>query len=144
MPSSAPCSRDFKPIGSGDEGLWYVYADDRKRSDGEAHVIPLPLAAWQCYLRASEIARARGSEWLFPQTRPRRRGGEVTHLHGSTLTHVMHDLPGITSTPHHIRSIFATYGEALFGLFAPDNTAHSRPQRRRGSQRRDGTALRAP
>ena len=110
---------DFKSIGNGEEGLWYVYADDRKRFDGEEHVIPLPKPAWACYLRAAEIARARGSEWLFPQTRPRRKGGSVTHLHGSTLTHAMHEMPGVTSTPHHVRSIFATYGEAILGFSRP-------------------------
>lgn len=111
--------QDFRSTNSGTEGLWYVYADDRKRSDGEAHVIPLPAPAWQCFQRALELTRGTGSEYLFPAARPRNKGGLVTHVHPSTLTHTLSYLPGVSSSPHHVRKIFGTYGERILGFSRP-------------------------
>ncbi|SDH09698.1 tyrosine-type recombinase/integrase [Pelagibacterium luteolum] len=111
--------QDFRQAKSGDEGLWYVYADDRKRSDGEAHVIPLPQPAWSCFQRALELTRGTGSEYLFPGSRPRAKGMAVTHIHPSTLTHTLSYLPGVTSSPHHVRKIFGTYGERILGFSRP-------------------------
>lgn len=107
---------DFRATGDGSEGLWYVYADARKRDDGEAHVIPLPPAAWQCVKRAIQAKAGSQSPYLFPQFRPRRKGGNIDHLHEATITHTMGFMPGVTSSPHHIRSIFGTYGEAVLGF----------------------------
>ncbi|UYO00175.1 MAG: integrase family protein [Devosia sp.] len=122
---------DFRPLDGDEEGLWYVYADDRKRSDGDAHVVPLPAAAWACVKRAVAIVEADWQgrlasdpdvprpEYLFPQTRARRRGMPLTHLNPSTLTHAMGFMPGVTSSPHHVRAIFGTYGERILGFSRP-------------------------
>lgn len=122
---------DFRPLDGDVEGLWYVYADDRKRSDGEAHVIPLPAAAWQCVKRALSVIEtdyqrriqsdpdAAKSEYLFPQSRARRRGMALTHLHPSTITHNIGFMPSVSSSPHHVRTIFGTYGERILGFSRP-------------------------
>ena len=111
---------DFRPIGDGREGLWYVYADSRKRSDGEAHVIPLPAPAWACVQRAIAAGAPYQSGYLFPMQRVQRRGmDEIGHMHPSTLTHAFGYLPGCQSSPHDVRSIFGTYGEAVLGIARP-------------------------
>jgi integrase len=116
---------DFRELDDGERGLWYVYADDRKRSDGEAHVIPLPAPAWSSVQRALAIHQRayhrkldRGQaavrpEYLFPQFRPRRRGMQVSHISDDTLTDNFGLLPEVQSTPHHVRHIFGTYGERI-------------------------------
>lgn len=134
---AAAAELDFRPIGDGAEGLWYVFADDRKRSDGEAHVIPLPAPAWSCVQRAIKAKQGQKSPYLFPQFRPRRKGGEVDHIHESTITHTMGFMPGVTSSPHHIRSVFGTYGEAVLGFLRQETKVildHSE-----GGQRSDVT-----
>jgi integrase len=112
--------QDFRPIGDGTEGLWYVYADHRKRATEEPHVIPLPPAAWACVQRAIKAKKRSNwkssSPYLFPQFRARRDGDAVDHIHPSTITHTVSYLPGITSTPHRIRKIFGTYGEQVLGF----------------------------
>lgn len=111
---------DFRPIGDGTEGLWFVYADDRKRDDGEAHVIPLPAPAWACVKRAMELGAKYQSGYLFPQQRAQRRGMELTgHISPSTLTHAVGYMPDVESSPHDFRSIFGTYGEAVLGIARP-------------------------
>lgn len=122
---------DFRPLDGNVEGLWYVYADDRKRSDGQAHVIPLPAAAWSCVQRAMSVAEADWQrrleddpttprpEYLFPQTRARRRGMELAHIHPSTLTHTIGFMPGVATSPHQTRAIFGTYGERILGFSRP-------------------------
>ncbi|GAB5429387.1 MAG: hypothetical protein Devi2KO_28460 [Devosia indica] len=122
---------DFRPLDWGEEGLWYVYADDRKRNDGEAHVVPLPASAWSCVQRAAEIVeadwqrrraddpQASKPDYLFPQSRVRRRGMELTHLHESTITHTLGFMPGVISSPHDVRRIFGTYGERILGFSRP-------------------------
>ncbi|MHA6692537.1 tyrosine-type recombinase/integrase [Devosia sp. A449] len=129
---------DFRATADGSEGLWYVYADDRKRNDGEAHVIPLPPAAWECVQKAIKFKKAgKRSPYLFPAFRPRRKGGDVSHLNASTLTHTMAYLPGVDSSPHHIRSVFGTYGESVLGFLRSETKVildHSE-----GGQRTDVT-----
>lgn len=122
---------DFRPLDGDEEGMWYVYADDRKRSDGDAHVVPLPAPAWGCVKRAVTIVEsdwqrrlasdpdAAKPEYLFPQTRARRRGMPLAHLNPSTLTHAMGFMPGVSSSPHHVRTIFGTYGERILGFSRP-------------------------
>ncbi len=124
---ASPMIEDFRPLKGNEEGLWYVFADDRKRSDGDAHVVPLPAPAWSCVKRAIAIVQADWlrrrdvdpdepkPEYLFPQTRARRRGMPMTHLHASTLTHAFGYMPGVSSSPHRVRDIFGTYGERILG-----------------------------
>lgn len=134
---AAAAELDFRAVGDGSEGLWYVYADDRKRSDGEAHVIPLPAQAWACVQRAIKAKGESKSPYLFPQFRPRRKGGDVDHIHESTITHSMSFMPGVSSSPHHIRSIFGTYGESVLGFLRQETKVildHSE-----GGQRTDVT-----
>lgn len=128
---ASPMIEDFRPLEGDAEGLWYVYADDRKRSDGDAHVVPLPAPAWACVKRAVAIVEAEWQrrlasdpdapkpDYLFPQTRPRQRGMQVTHLHPSTLTHAMGFMPRVSSSPHQVRAIFGTYGERILGFSRP-------------------------
>lgn len=111
---------DFRPIGDGNEGLWFVFADDRKRSDGQAHVIPLPAPAWACVQRAIKAGAPYRSAYLFPMQRVQRAGmDEIGHMHPSTLTHAFGYLPGCSSSPHDVRSVFGTFGEAVLGIARP-------------------------
>lgn len=111
---------DFRSIGDGTEGLWFVFADDRKRSDGEAHVIPLPPPAWACVKRAMALGSKYQSAYLFPQQRAQRRGMELSgHLSPATLTHAVGYMPDVESSPHDFRSIFGTFGEAVLGIARP-------------------------
>ena len=124
---ASPMIEDFRALDGDEEGLWYVYADDRKRSDGEAHVVPLPAPAWACVKKAIAIVEADWHrrldddpdvpkpEYLFPQTRARRRGMPLTHLDPSTLTHSMGFMPRVENSPHDVRRIFGTYGERILG-----------------------------
>ena len=41
------------------------------------------------------------------------------HMHPATLTHAFGYMPDVQSSPHHFRSIFGTYGEAVLGIARP-------------------------
>jgi integrase len=118
----------LEPIGDGTRGLWHIPPASRKsRRKGGArkrdHVIPLPAPAWACVTAAAARARALESDWLFPQLRLRRAGGDRDHLHENTLTHTLSYLPGIAASPHALRRAFATHGESRFGLLRADTQA---------------------
>lgn len=122
---------DFRALNGDIEGLWYVFADDRKRDDGEAHVVPLPPSAWACVKsqvsvietdwlrRRADDPEAERPEYLFPQTRARRKGMPMAHINPSTLTHTLGYMPAVDSGPHHIRHIFGTFGERILGFSRP-------------------------
>jgi hypothetical protein len=109
-------------------GLWSIPPARRKsgtsrRGKTHNHVIPLPPPAWRVVQRAIEIAEAKGSVWLFPGFRPKKKGGEVTHMNKSVLTRALLLMPGVVASPHDVRRSFGTIGEAVLGLKRSDTKA---------------------
>ncbi|WP_279479860.1 integrase family protein [Aureimonas sp. SK2] len=99
----------------GDLMIWRLPLEDLKTGDrrigrhGETvpdHELPLPAATRSAFERA--LAFERDGDWLLPQTRPRREGGPMTHLHESSLTHAIAELPGSRFSPHDVRRAFTT------------------------------------
>lgn len=91
-----------------DGGLWNVPWPDMKAK--RPHVVPLPPATWDIVRQA--MALWPDSEWLFPQVRPRRRGGPCD---GHVTYHPVAD-PMDPLDPHDLRRGFATHGEHLLGI----------------------------
>ena len=109
-------------------GLWTIPPARRKAGtsrSGKArkHVIPLPAAAWAVVKRAIEIAQERESVWLFPGFRPKRTGGEVSHMNKSVLTRALLLMPNVIASPHDVRRSMGTLGESVLGLMRSDTKA---------------------
>ncbi len=91
-----------------DGGIWNVPWPDMKAK--RPHVVPLPPATWDVVQQA--MALWPDSEWLFPQVRPRARGGPSG---GHITYHPVAD-PMDPLDPHDMRRGFATHGEHLLGI----------------------------
>ncbi|WEJ31723.1 hypothetical protein [Devosia sp. SD17-2] len=117
--------QDFEYISEEIGGLWHIPPRSMKsrsrKGRARPHTIPLPPAAWAIVQRMLDVDS--NSPWLFPQIRARRQGMETTHIHPSTLTHKMSDLPGVNASPHDVRRAFATHGETMLGLLRTDTQA---------------------
>ncbi|MBJ6986093.1 integrase family protein [Devosia sp. MC521] len=114
----------FEDIGGG-RGLWHVPPASRKtRAKSGArkrpHVIPLPPAVWACVERAIMAGKRFESDYLFPQIRARRKGGDKTSISSSSITHALGFMPGVSASPHDLRRAFGTHGESRFGLLRSD------------------------
>lgn len=114
----------FEDIGGG-RGLWHVPPASRKtRAKSGArkrpHVIPLPAPVWACVAKAMKVAKAKESEFLFPQLRAKTKGDAKTSMHPSSITHALGFMPGVSASPHDLRRAFGTHGEARFGLLRSD------------------------
>jgi integrase len=71
------------------------------------HELPLPPSA-EATIRKSRTVAGDG-DFLFPQVRAQKAGGEVTHLHESSLTHAFGDAPGVEFSPHDVRKTFTSF-----------------------------------
>jgi len=99
-------------------GYWAIPPAHRKtaakRDDRNNHVVPLATSAWAAVRKAMTIGeemllmQERKSEFLFPQIRPKRQGGLLTHINESTLTRALLIMPGVDASPHDIRRAFGT------------------------------------
>ncbi len=74
--------------------------------DHEVPLTPATLAAFETRLSVETT-----TDWLFPQVRPRRRGDPVSHLHESSLTHAVAELP----TPPYPRTTSAEHSRRRSG-----------------------------
>lgn len=117
---------DFRFLSSEIGGLWIIPPISTKggRIKRRAHVIPLPPSAWAIRSRMMALPVVdNGSEWMFPQVRPKAKGLDKTHLNPSSISHTLAWMPGIHATPHDLRRAFATHGEARLGLLRSDTAA---------------------
>lgn len=88
-------------------GIWSMGPSHRKtaakRLDQNRHVIPLPPALWERIRGQMERTAGKGSEFLFPQLRMRKKGGRVDgHLSDAALNHRLLDM-GMRASPHDLR-----------------------------------------
>ena len=116
---------------SDNEALWFITAAQRKtaerRGDRSDHVVPLSAPAYTAVKRAIDWCddhkseRINRSPRVFPQFRPRRKGGVVDHMSVDSVSHNFSYMPAVFATPHDVRRAFGTHGETLLG-FSPADT----------------------
>ena len=110
----------------GHGGLWSMSPLHRKTADllGDDmdHVVPIPQPLWGRIAARIEQSAAAGSRFLFPASRLRRRGAELSHMAPENLTLAFRFMPTVDERPHRLRKAFATRGEILLGN-TPDQTA---------------------
>jgi integrase len=105
-----------------DEGfrIWNLPPENLKTGDTRRgpragkvmpHELPLPPSALAAMEKAAEATGE--SEWFFPQVRPKKEGMAVSHLHESTVTHALQELPGVRFSPHDMRRTFTTAMEDI-------------------------------
>ncbi|SDH19872.1 integrase family protein [Bosea robiniae] len=104
---------------------WAIAPIHRKTGRGKKRTHDLPLPSTPAAMVRRRIAAVAADEesespWLFPATRPRRAGDEVSHVHADSLTHLLDALPGSDAAPHDIRRGFTTHLEDLLGLDASE------------------------
>jgi hypothetical protein len=99
-------------------GVWAMRPAHRKtaakRGDKHRHCVPLPPALWD--LVQEQIARAVevGSQYIFPQVRPKRSGDAGDgHLSDAALNHKILDM-GVLASPHDLRRGMSTVMQAVF------------------------------
>jgi integrase len=113
--------QDFREIESG--LVWAIPAEHMKGK--RCHVVPLPRATADVARQA--LALPATSHWLFPQVRPKKKGGPCDgHLSYHPVAEPLHPLD-----PHDIRHAFVTYGGTRLGIGATDLAAimhHAREQ----------------
>jgi hypothetical protein len=81
------------------------------------HLVPIPerlLGRLEKCKRASTVV----SDYYFAPTRVRRAGQapKYPHMHPSTLSHALLNLPGILCSLHDVRRAFFTYGKDFLGF----------------------------
>lgn len=81
------------------------------------HLIPITARLFGKLVEC-KISSSRESDFYFPATRTRRAGQarKFEHMHPSTLSHALLNLPGISCSLHDIRRAFFTHGTNILGF----------------------------
>jgi integrase len=85
--------------------VWMI--SGKRMKMGADHWIPLPARAVEVFRQAIADAREIGSEFVFPQVKPKKTGADMSHVHPDTLSHYMSFI-GDRVTPHRIRIAFTS------------------------------------
>ncbi|WP_149536752.1 tyrosine-type recombinase/integrase [Siccirubricoccus phaeus] len=105
--------QDFRELESG--LVWAIPAEHIKAK--RCHVVPLPPATADVARQA--LALPAPGDWLFPQVRPRRKGGPCDgHISYHPVAEPLDPLD-----PHDFRHAFGTYGPTRLGIKPVDLAA---------------------
>lgn len=114
----------FRSIGNG-EGLWSMPPAHRKtaerRGDEAAHHVPLPAPIWRVIDELLDATDDQDpSPYLFRGVRPKRAGDTVEAIAASNLQHGLMYMPGVSWSPHDIRTGFTVRGSKAFRWTLPE------------------------
>ena len=97
-------------------GIWTIPPASMKSK--REHALPLPPATWDVVKQAMAL-NPDPAGWLFPQVRPRRKGGPADgHVSYHPVAEPMSPLD-----PHDMRRAFATHGQVRLGMKPSDTKA---------------------
>ena len=132
--TAAPCSiqqiEEIDPkvlLKIQESGEWFAWVippyfmKGRKASHSQPstlpHLIPISGDMFTNLDRCRRLHRYAGS-LFFPAARARRKGQTLkyAHIHPSTISHALLNIPSLDISPHDIRRAFATYGQQILGF----------------------------